>query len=239
MINYNVFGARDLVFARDVVDWPTNGTEVDIGGVQFNLTALRYWNYTEYSNQTVSNESDCYLLMPKYLPALIHSNGSFVNATTCYSSIYPIGPRGFIGIGFAVFYALAIVLTLTVLAKHGALHLRTEKRFYPIGRRWQWYWALFTCACALISLLTNIEIERYFLQDLPIIICVFFWFLMCQGTVAIVWEAVRHWGSWLERQYIDPNPFVYSMDDRRAKIEFWVPMFFYFWLWMVSRRDAV
>ncbi|TWU70843.1 hypothetical protein ED733_001692 [Metarhizium rileyi] len=234
MIHFDIFDARDLLFRRDASFPPgSNSSDTVIGGIHFNSTALDNNNYTFYpGNNTLSNVSDCYLVFAPYSPVLVRANGSFVNATTCYSSINPIGTRGFTGIALGVMYGLAIVLSLVALAKHGALYLRTTKRFYPIGRRWQWYWACFVSACAIISLFSNVEIERYYLQDLPIILAVFFWFLMCMATTALVWESVRHWGSWLERQFIDPNPFVYREDDRRAKFEFWLPLWFYFWTWM-------
>ncbi|KND89076.1 Uncharacterized protein C56F8.12 [Tolypocladium ophioglossoides CBS 100239] len=227
-IKFDVFDARDLL----AFPGGDNNTDTVFGGIHFNTTTLKYWNYTYYSNQTLSNGSECWLTFPPYEPQLLLTNGSFVNATSCYNSILPIRSRGYTGIGFAVFFSLALVLTVTLLAKHGALYLPKERRFYPIGRRWQWYWACFVCACALVSLFTNVDIDRYYLQELPIIVSVFFWFLMCQGTLALTWEAVRHWGSWLERQYVDPNPFICRDGDRRSQIEFWMPLWFYFWLWM-------
>ncbi|KHN97519.1 uncharacterized protein MAM_04534 [Metarhizium album ARSEF 1941] len=234
MIHFDVFDARDLLFRRDSSFPPgANSSDTVIGNVHFNTTALGNNNYTFYpGNNTLSNASNCYMVFAPYTPVLVQANGSFVNATTCYSSVNPIGKRGYVGIALGVLYGLAIVLTLVALAKHGALYLRATRRFYPIGRRWQWYWACLVSACAIISLFSGVEIERYYLQDLPIILCVFFWFLMCMGTAALVWESVRHWGSWLERQYVDPNPFVYREDDGRAKVEFWLPLWFYFWFWM-------
>jgi hypothetical protein len=50
----------------------------------------------------------------------------------------------------------------------------------------------------------------------------------------VVWEAVRHWGSWMERQFIDPDPFVLREDDKRAQVELYVPLIFYLFLWLVS-----
>ncbi|RFU81827.1 hypothetical protein TARUN_373 [Trichoderma arundinaceum] len=228
MVRYEIFDARDLL------SFPggDNSTDTVFGGVHFNLTTLEHWNYTYYSNGTLSNDSNCYLTYEPYEPVLLYTNGSFINATKCYSAVDPIGVRGFVGIGFAAVYGIALMLTLTALAKHGKLYLPSEKRFYPIGRRWQWYWACFVCAGALISLFTNIDVDRYHVQELPIIVTSFFWFLICQGTIALVWESVRHWGSWQERQFIDPNPFIYRTDDRRSKVEFYLPLWFYFWTWM-------
>ncbi|KAK0648057.1 hypothetical protein B0T16DRAFT_326765 [Cercophora newfieldiana] len=223
-----------LLAARDIIPFPAgaNSSDTLISGVHLNKTTLEFWNYTLFTNNTISNTSWCILAFPPYTPATILNNGTWINETWCYRPIYPIGTRGGVGIGFAVLYAIGLALTLVVLHKHGKLHLPAEKRFYPIGRRWQWYWALFSCAAAIISLFTSIDVDRYFLPELPIILTSFFWYLMQMGAMALVWEAARHWGSWMERQFIDPEPFVLSQNDRRAKLEFFVPLVFYLWLWL-------
>ncbi|CAJ2509282.1 Uu.00g143080.m01.CDS01 [Anthostomella pinea] len=211
----------------------TNATDSEIFGVHFNLTTLQHWNYTLYSgNNTISNGSWCFLMDPPYTPVGVLNNGTFVNSTWCYLATQPSGPRGNAGIGVAVCFALALVLVLVNLARHGKLYLPATKRFVPIGRRWQWYWASFVCTTAIIGLFTNIDVDRYRVLELPIVLNVFFWFLMQMGTTAIVWEAVRHWGSWMERQFVDPNPFVLHQTDSRGMFEFWLPLFFYFWLWL-------
>ncbi|KAI0096889.1 hypothetical protein GGR51DRAFT_491199 [Nemania sp. FL0031] len=155
-----------------------------------------------------------------------------VNSTWCYLATQPSGPRANIGVGFAVAFALSLVFVLVNLTRHGKLYLPAEKRFYPIGRRWQWYWAIFICATALIGLFTGIDVDRYRVVELPLVLNVFFWFLMNMGSMALVWESVRHWGSWMERQFIDPNPFVLHQTDRRGMFEFWLPLFFYLWWWL-------
>jgi hypothetical protein len=228
------FSFLDKRFEDVVAPWPKgdNSSDTVFGNVHFNLTALEHYNFTFYSNGTLSNGTKCWLAFEPYVPPLMHNNASFVNATGCETAIHDLGARGYTGIGCAVGFGLALVFTLTALAKHGRMYLPTEKRFYPIGRRWQWYWASFVCACALISLFLNVDVDRYHIQGLPIIVTSFFWFLMCMGTTAVVWEAVRHWGSWQERQYIDPNPFALDQDDRRAKVEFYLPLWFYFLVWM-------
>ncbi|PQE07855.1 hypothetical protein CJF32_00002980 [Rutstroemia sp. NJR-2017a WRK4] len=52
--------------------------------------------------------------------------------------------------------------------------------------------------------------------------------------MAVVWESVRHWGSWQERQMIDPNEnqFALREDDRRSKVELLIPVVFYLFSWM-------
>ncbi|GAP92675.1 hypothetical protein SAMD00023353_9300050 [Rosellinia necatrix] len=223
------------IFARDASPWPIGDNETDtkIGGVHFNVTTLNFWNYTLYEgNWTVSNGSRCYLIDQPYTPPLLLTNGTFVNSTWCYLATQPSGPRAHIGIGFAVAFALALVFVLINLTRHGKLYLPAEKRFYPIGRRWQWYWAIVICTVALIGLFTGIDVDRYRVVELPLVLNVFFWYLMNMGSLALVWESVRHWGSWMERQFIDPNPFVLQQTDRRGMFEFWLPLFFYLWWWL-------
>lgn len=211
-----------------------NDTDTFFGGTHFNLTVLQDYDYKLYENGTVSNGSKCYLTFGRYAPVeLIGKNGTFVNSTSCATSVDEIGPRAITGIVLAALFGISLVLILTCLTKHGRQYLPREKRFYPIGRRWQWYWGVFICVCAFISLFLNIDVDRFRVQGLPMTITVFFWYLMCMGATALTWEAVRHWGSWLERQYIDPNPFALPEDDRRAKVEFLIPLWFYFLVWMV------
>lgn len=223
-----------LLDARDMIDWTpgANASDIMIGEYHFNKTTLDFWNYTLYSNGTLSNGSWCLLTFEPWTPTSVLNNGTFFNMTSCYSPINEIGARAGAGLGFAVCFGLLLVWVLINLHKHGKLFLPAEKRFFPIGRRWQWYWAIFVCATALISLITNVDVDRYYLPELPLVLNVFFWYLMQWGTMAIVWEAVRHWGSWMERQFIDPNPFILPQDDRRGMFEFWLPLFFYLWLWL-------
>ncbi|KAH8673274.1 hypothetical protein BX600DRAFT_508555 [Xylariales sp. PMI_506] len=219
---------------RDLVPFSSgdNSSDTIIGGYHFNLTVLQKWNYTLYSNNTLSNGSDCYLTYAPYEPTYIYANGSIQNSTSCYTPVNPIGVRGGVGVGFACLFGLSLIFTLLNLTKHGKLHLPQEKRFYPIGRRWQWYWAIFVAATAMIGLFTGIDVDRFYLSQIPIVLNNFFWFLMQMGTIAIVWEAVRHWGSWMERQFIDPNPFVLHQTDKRGQFEFWLPLWFYLFIWM-------
>ncbi|CCC14853.1 unnamed protein product [Sordaria macrospora k-hell] len=197
--------------ARDILAWPggDNNTDTVLSGLHFNITTLENWNYTLYSNGTLSNGTKCYLTFEPFAPALIFPNGTFINATKCWHPVHPIGARAGTGLGFAVVFGLSLVLTLVALNKHGKLHLPAQKRFHPIGRRWQWYWAIFTCATALISLFTNIDVPS-----------------RAHG------RRFRHWGSWMERQFIDPDPFRLREEGRRYWIEFFLPLVAYLFMWL-------
>jgi len=219
---------------RDMLALPggDNATDSVFGGIHLNRTTLEYWNYTLFSNGTLSNQTWCVIVEEPYTPKLVYPNGTFVNVTWCYEPLLPIDPRAKISIGLAVAYGLCLLGVLVALGKHGRMFLPAEQRFRPIGRRWQWYWGIFVSVAGFISLITNVDVDRYWVLELPIVLNVFFWFLMQMSAMAMVWEAVRHWGSWMERQFIDPNPFALKQDDRRAKIEFWMPLVFYLFLWL-------
>jgi hypothetical protein len=126
------------------------------------------------------------------------------------------------------------MFTLINLKKHGQQFLRENKRFRIIGRRWQWYWMIFIGACGMISCITGIDVDRDYLQDLALILQSLFFWAMGQTTVGAVWEGVRHWGSWQERQIVDADPFGLKQDDKRGKSEFYMPLAFYFFAFFVS-----
>lgn len=223
-----------LINPRDLLPFPPgdNSSDTLVNGIHFNLTTLQHWNYTYYSNNTISNGSLCFLLFKPYTPHLLQ-NGTFLNSTSCYSPIEPLKTRSIIGLAFSCFFTLSIVFTFINLRKHGRLFLPTEKRFRAVGRRWQWYWMLVVAAFGIISGIMSVDVDRYYLPELPIVLSNFFWFMMLPTTMAIVWESVRHWGSWQERQMVDENPFLLRQDDWRSKVEFFLPLVFYFFAWMV------
>ncbi|KAF2001073.1 hypothetical protein P154DRAFT_490878 [Amniculicola lignicola CBS 123094] len=222
-----------LLNLRELLPFPDGANQSDtvLNGVHFNKTALEHFNYTIYSNNTVSNGSKCYLIFDNYKPHMF-SNGSWVNATTCYIPYYGIHARGIGSVIFGTLFGVSIMFTLINLRKHGRLHLREDKRFRVVGRRWQWYWMLFVAACGMISTFTGVDVDRYYLQQIPIVLQSFFFVLMVPGTLAMVWEATRHWGSWQERQIVDRDLHSLPQDDKRAKTEFWLPLVFYFFAWL-------
>lgn len=184
------------LLARDVVPFQTeaNGS-VLINGAVYNKTTLDLYNFTIYSNNTLSNSSGwCYLTLPDAdsMP-FIFPNGSIVNGTSCYIPYYGMGQRGGVGIAFAVLFGISIMFTLVCLKKHGQMFLPQEKRFRAVGRRWPWYWALFVATCGLVSSISAIDVDRYYLPSSPIVIQTIFWYLMLPGVLAVVWESVRHW----------------------------------------------
>jgi hypothetical protein len=210
-----------------------NSSDTLISGVHFNLTTLNYWKFTYYSNGTISNGSSCFLAFEPYTPQLL-SNGTFLNATSCYSPINPMHTRAKVGLFFACFFALSIMFTMINLRKHGKLFLPREKPFHAIGRRWQWCWMLVVAAFGIISAFTGVDVDRYYVSEIPTVLTNFFWFLMLPTTMCVVWESVKHWGRWQERQLADPDPFTLRQDHRRNKVEFWIPLVFYLFVGMVG-----
>jgi hypothetical protein len=221
---------------RDEILFPPgdNLTDTFIGGTHFNRTILDIWDYVLYTNDTISNISHCYLVFRPFTPTALLANGTFLNSTWCYDPVRPIGPRAGISAGVAIIYAVALIFNIVSLRKHSKARLPPEKRFRIIGRRFQWYWAILVCIVAFISLFTNVDVDRYFLPELPLILTSFSWYILQFLTLALVWEASRHWGSWMERQYIDPDPFALGQDDKRARVELVIPLAFYGFLALVS-----
>lgn len=217
---------------RDLIPFDPTATETKVNGVSFNLTTLRHWNYTEYSNGTISNGSLCFLTFEPYTPLLL-SNGTFLNSTSCYSAIEHIQTRGISGLFFTSLFAISIIFTCVNLRKHGRLFLPSEKRFRAVGRRWQWYWMLVVAGCGMASGIAGVDVDRYYLTELPIVLCSFFYFLTLPTIMAVIWESVRHWGSWLERQVLDPDPFFLKQDDLRSQVELYLPLVFYFFAFLV------
>lgn len=218
-----------------VVPFPAgdNDTDTVFGGRHFNLTALEELEYHLFKNGTVSNDTKCFLAFEPFTPAYLYPNGTWLNRTSCYTPLHPIGARAKTGVGIGAMYGLALVFILINLRKHGPHYLPKTKRFFPISRRWQWYWGILVCAFALISLFTNIDVDRYYVMEIPIILTSFFWFLMQQAALALVWEAVRHWGSWSERQLVDPDPWRCRQEGTRYNFELLIPIWFYLWVWLV------
>ena len=171
-----------------------NASDVIINGQHYNRTTLEIYNFTTFSNDTLSNGSWCYLTKPNVMNMpIILDNGTVINGTSCYFPYYSIQARGGIGIAFGALFALSIAFTLVCLRKHGSLFLPQEKRFRAIGRRWQWYWMLFVATCGAISSVSAVDVDRDYLQSSGILIQTLFWYLMIPGLLATVWEGARHW----------------------------------------------
>ncbi|KKA23483.1 hypothetical protein T310_2549 [Rasamsonia emersonii CBS 393.64] len=222
-----------ILSAREIAPFELghNDTDVIINGVHFNRTALGAFNYTLYSNGTLSNGSHCWLAFDIFQPRM-DLNGTFLNATSCYTPIIDLQDHGKVGIAFAAMFAVSILFTLLNLRKHGKTFLPPEKRWKAVSRRWVWYWLLVVAVCGVISGFMSVDVDRDYLQSLPLILQSLFYYLMLPSVMAAVWEGVRHWGSWQERQIFDRNPALLPAETTREAQEFWVPLVFYTFAWI-------
>lgn len=169
-----------------------NDTDVIINDIHFNQTVLDHYNYSLFSNGTLSNGSSCVLIFNSFRPYML-MNGTFINATSCYSPIEPLGHHGEAGISFAVMFAISVIFLLVNLRKHGKRYLPLTKRWRIVGRRWKWYWLLFVGTCGIISCFMSIDVDRDYLPGSALVLQSFFYCIMTPALMAAVWEAVRHW----------------------------------------------
>ncbi|OAL31051.1 hypothetical protein AYO20_08472 [Fonsecaea nubica] len=197
-----------------------------INGVALNETALKFWNYTLYDNGTLSNGSRCFLAFGPHKPILF-SNGTFVNTTSCYTPINPIGARGITGLVFGSLFALTILFSTINLRKHGRTYLPRERGWKPVGRRWPWYWTLAVAACGILSSFTAVDVDRDYIVNTPIILQSFFLTLMIPVLLACVWEAARNWSSYCHRQFQEAQTYALSANAFHEKANFYLPLLFY------------
>ncbi|PYH97532.1 hypothetical protein BO71DRAFT_126490 [Aspergillus ellipticus CBS 707.79] len=217
-----------LLFVRAVVPYEigANATGVLINEVHFNRTALDYYHYTLYSNGTLSNGSDCYLAFDAFQPHMF-ANGSFIKGTSCYAPIRDLGKHASIGLAFALMFAVAVFFTLINLRKHGRRYLPVDRRWTIMSRRWKWIWMLFIAVCGLISCIMSVDVDRDYIVNIPLILQSVFYTLLTPGMMAAVWEGVRHWGSFQERQIYDRDPYAFQKSSTRQGQEFILPILFY------------
>ncbi|KAH8693028.1 hypothetical protein BGW36DRAFT_399787 [Talaromyces proteolyticus] len=208
-----------------------NATDAILNGIHFNTAVLRRFNYTYYSNGTLSNASFCWLVFDAYRPRM-DINGSVINGTSCYSPIVDIQVHAKLGITFAVLFAASIIITLLNLRKHGKIHLPREKRWPTYSRRLVWCWLVIAGICGVVSGFMSIDVDRYYIQSLPLILQSLFYYLMLPPLLAAVWEDVRHWACWEERQIYDRNPGDLPVETSREDQESWLPVLFYIFAWM-------
>ncbi|KAF7593439.1 hypothetical protein BBP40_011542 [Aspergillus hancockii] len=218
-----------LLYIRALAPYQTgdNGTDVMINEVHFNRTALESYNYRLYTNGTLSNGTKCYLASQQYKPHMFAENGTFINGTSCYAPIHDIGKHASLGLAFALMFVISIFLSLLNLRKHGRGYLRNDQHWNHLGRRLKWCWLLFVAVCGAISCFMSIDVDRNYLQSAPLILQSVFYTLLTPGLMAAVWEAVRHWATWQERQIYDRDPYAFAKTSTRKRQETLLPILFY------------
>lgn len=183
------------LLARALAPFQTgaNDTDILINSVHFDRAALDRYNYTLYTNGTLSNGTECYLVFEPFKPHLFLENGTVVNGTSCYAPINHIGQHASLGLAFAFLFALGIFFTLVNARKHGRRYLPVDRRWRALGRRVKWYWLLVVAVCGTISCFMSIDVDRNYLQSAPLVMQSVFYTLLMPALMAAVWEGVRHW----------------------------------------------
>lgn len=192
----------------------------------YNQSVLGIYNYTVYSNGTVSNGSQCFLTFGIYQPTLFE-NGSFFNTTSCDTPYYPVHSRGIVGVVFAIIMLMLLPASLFNLRKHGARYIEEKKRFKNVSRRWPWYWILILQVLCGISGFFSIDLDRDYLQGTSLTIYGAIFTAILPIALSACWELTRHWGSFEERKLDDADPFRFRQNDIRTKIHLLMPLGYY------------
>lgn len=87
-----------------------------INGVQFSISALNAHHYALYTNNTISNGSECYLAFDAFKPSML-DNGTWLHATSCYIPYYDLSARGITSIVFGALFGLGVLAALMNLKK--------------------------------------------------------------------------------------------------------------------------
>lgn len=184
-----------LLYVRGRTPFPpgANATDVIINEVHFNRAELDHYNYTLYSNGTLSNGTECYLVFNQWRPHMSPANGTFVNGTSCYSPVNNIGHHASTGLVFAILFVASIFFSGLNLRKHGRRYLPLDRRWNIVGRRWKWYWLIALAACGTISCFMSVDVDRDYLQHTPLVLQSVFYTILTPLCMAAVWEGVRHW----------------------------------------------
>lgn len=184
-----------LLYVRAIAPYEpgANASDVIINQIHFNRTALDHYNYTLYTNGTLSNDSNCYLAFQHFRPYMFPTNGSFVNGTSCYAPIHPVSRHASAGMAFALMFMTSLLFSLANVRKHSRLFLAVDKRWNPLGRRCKWYWLLGLGICGTIGCFMSIDVDRDHVQSAPLVIQCVFYSLLTPVMLAAVWETVRNW----------------------------------------------
>ncbi|ORY73391.1 hypothetical protein BCR37DRAFT_336798, partial [Protomyces lactucae-debilis] len=194
----------------------------------WNYTYL-YENGTAYSNGTISNATQCYMLRPPYMP-VIFTNGTVANSTGCSQPIMPIKSHGRTGIAFAALFILLVPFCITALRRHGKRAYSAKSKLYPYGKRWEFYWQLLAIICVMISSFFAIDIDRVVVQSGGFGAYCLFWSAQLPVTLAAIWEMSRNWAQVEADRYIADRPEMplnKHNDSLAVKFQFWVPLLFY------------
>ncbi|KAI9929211.1 hypothetical protein MW887_001619 [Aspergillus wentii] len=200
-----------MLFIRSILPYQNENTNVLINQTPFNQSTLTHFNYTLYSNGTLSNTTHCYLTFNSFHPHLF-SNGSFINATSCYSPINEIRAHASLGLAFALLYALTIIFTLVNIRKHGRRYLPVDGRYSTFSRVVTYYWLLAVAVLAAISCFMGVDVDRDYLQSDPLVL-----------------QSIFYMSTWQKRQIHDRDPyaFTFSPPSSRTYQENTLPLLFY------------
>lgn len=160
----------------------------------YNLTTLSRppFRLTHYpSNRTLSNDSECYLLYPPYLPILF-PNGTLTSTTSCFSPVNGIEIHGILGLAFGLAFVGILFFSVLGLNRLSSNQQMTTWHGDRLSSRAVHYWQILTSLVALLSAFISIDVDRYPVLGLPMILQSAFFTCIPAALLPTVFEAVKH-----------------------------------------------
>lgn len=189
---------------RAIIPFPDIDSNTDTlalnGVVLHNISTFQRLNYTLYTNLTLSNDQtgDCWLAgLDGISPPVLLPTGNkteLINGTSCFTPVRGLQQHGMLGIVLAMLFVLALLCTVHNLRRHARRKLaQAGNGGSSSSSRRQWFWLLLVAACGMVSGFMAIDVDRYYLPGLPLVLQSLFFYVMMPMLMAAVWEGLYHW----------------------------------------------
>ncbi|KAL1975601.1 hypothetical protein VTN31DRAFT_3993 [Thermomyces dupontii] len=166
---------------RAIIPFPDIDSNTDTlalnGVVLHNISTFQRLNYTLYTNLTLSNDQtgDCWLAgLDGISPPVLLPTGNkteLINGTSCFTPVRGLQQHGMLGIVLAMLFVLALLCTVHNLRRHARRKLaQAGNGGSSSSSRRQWFWLLLVAACGMVSGFMAIDVDRYYLPGLPLVL---------------------------------------------------------------------
>lgn len=183
---------------------------------------FQLYNYSVYSNGTISNFTNCYLINDEHTP-IIESDGMIYNGQSCDSPVKSLASHGAVGIVTACFCFFLIPLLLVNIAKYW------KGKPPLLKRRMEFIWITLLILALAVGGFAYIDVDRNLVQGAAMKIFSFTFQTALPISIAILWHVISTYGFGLYRQRIVVGKHAahFSLDHWIFVVEYYAPIVFY------------